>query len=114
MTPAAGHLKFYSSVRIDLRKIETLKKGTDNVGNRVRARVVKNKVAPPFRNAEFDIMFGHGISREGEILDLGVANDAIKKSGAWYMFEEDQLGQGKENSKAFLATIPRLLKRSRR
>jgi len=102
VTPGGRALKFYSSVRIDLRKIDTIKKGTDIVGNRVRARIVKNKVAPPFRNAEFDIMYGHGISREGDIVDLGVANGIIKKSGAWYVFEEDQLGQGRENAKAFL------------
>lgn len=103
VTPGGRALKFYSSVRLDLRKIESLKTGTENVGNRVRARVVKNKVAPPFRNAEFDIMYGKGISREGDILDLGVVNEAVKKSGAWYMFGEDQLGQGRENAKTFLA-----------
>lgn len=103
VTPGGRALKFYSSVRIDLRKIDTIKKGTDIVGNRVRARVVKNKVAPPFRNAEFDIMYGQGISLEGDILDLGVAESIVKKSGAWYMFEEDQLGQGRENAKAFLS-----------
>ncbi|MBU4240160.1 MAG: recombinase RecA [Actinobacteria bacterium] len=103
VTPGGRALKFYSTVRIDLRKIESLKKGNDMIGNRVRARVVKNKVAPPFRNAEFDIMYGEGISIEGDILDLGVANGVINKSGAWYMYEEDQLGQGRENAKAFLA-----------
>ena len=103
VTPGGRALKFYSSVRIDLRKIDTIKKGTDVVGNRVRARIVKNKVAPPFRNAEFDIMYGHGISREGDIVDLGVVHGIIKKSGAWYMFEEDQLGQGRENAKEFLS-----------
>ncbi|MHB8895231.1 MAG: recombinase RecA [Candidatus Geothermincolia bacterium] len=103
VTPGGRALKFYSSVRLDLRKIDTIKKGTDIVGNRVRARVVKNKVAPPFRNAEFDIMYGLGVSKEGDILDLGVGYDVIKKSGAWYMYEEDQLGQGRENAKAFLA-----------
>jgi recombination protein RecA len=103
VTPGGRALKFYSSLRLDLRKIDTIKKGTEIVGNRVRARVVKNKVAPPFRNAEFDIMYGLGISREGDIIDLGVTNGVIKKSGAWYMFEEDQLGQGRENAKAFLS-----------
>lgn len=103
VTPGGRALKFYSSVRLDLRKIDTIKKGTDIVGNRVRARVVKNKVAPPFRNAEFDIMYGYGISKEGDLIDLGVAEGIIKKSGAWYMFEEDQLGQGRENAKTFLS-----------
>ncbi len=103
VTPGGRALKFYSSVRIDLRKIDTIKKGTDIVGNRVRARVVKNKVAPPFRNAEFDIMYGEGVSKEGDILDLGVNYGIVKKSGAWYMYDEDQLGQGRENSKTFLA-----------
>jgi len=103
VTPGGRALKFYSSVRIDLRKIDTIKKGTDITGNRVRARVVKNKVAPPFRNAEFDIMYGQGISREGDILDLGVVGSVVRKSGAWYVFEEDQLGQGRENAKTFLA-----------
>jgi recombination protein RecA len=102
VTPGGRALKFYSSVRIDLRKTDTIKKGTDIVGNRVRARIVKNKVAPPFRNAEFDIMYGTGISREGDVLDLGVGYEIVKKSGAWYMFEEDQLGQGRENAKSFL------------
>lgn len=103
VTPGGRALKFYSSVRLDLRKIDTIKKGTDIVGNRVRARVVKNKVAPPFKNAEFDIMYGLGVSKEGDILDLGVGYGVIKKSGAWYMYEEDQLGQGRENAKTFLA-----------
>lgn len=103
VTPGGRALKFYSSVRIDLRKIDTIKKGTDIVGNRVRARVVKNKVAPPFRTAEFDIVYGEGVSREGDILDLGVSHGVVKKSGAWYMYEEDQLGQGRENAKNFLA-----------
>ncbi|PKQ28629.1 MAG: recombinase RecA [Candidatus Anoxymicrobium japonicum] len=102
VTPGGRALKFYSSVRLDLRKIDTIKNGTDIVGNRVRARVVKNKVAPPFRNAEFDIMYGEGISKEGDILDLGVFYEVVKKSGAWYMYKEDQLGQGRENGKAFL------------
>jgi recombination protein RecA len=103
VTPGGRALKFYSSVRIDLRKIDTIKKGTDIVGNRVRARIVKNKVAPPFRNAEFDIMYGEGISREGDMLELGVFHGIIKKSGAWYVYNEDQLGQGRENAKTFLS-----------
>ncbi len=111
VTPGGRALKFYSSVRLDLRKIDTIKKGTDMVGNRVRARVVKNKVAPPFRNAEFDIMYGEGISLEGDILDLGVENAIVKKSGAWYVFEEDQLGQGRENAKTFLAEHQELSQR---
>jgi len=106
VTPGGRALKFYASVRLDLRKIDTIKKGTDIVGNRVRARVVKNKVAPPFRNAEFDIMYGEGISKEGDILELGVGFGVIKKSGAWYMYEEDQLGQGRENAKVFLLEHP--------
>lgn len=103
VTPGGRALKFYSTVRIDLRKIDTIKKGTDIVGNRVRARIVKNKVAPPFRNAEFDIVYGEGISLEGDILDLGVNYGIVKKSGAWYVYEEDQLGQGRENAKTFLS-----------
>ncbi len=103
VTPGGRALKFYSSIRIDLRKLDSIKKGTDIVGNRVRARVVKNKVAPPFKNAEFDIMYGTGISKEGDILDLGVDFGIIRKSGAWYMYEEQQLGQGRENAKNFLA-----------
>lgn len=102
VTPGGRALKFYSSIRIDLRKLDSIKKGTDIVGNRVRARVVKNKVAPPFKNAEFDIMYGTGISKEGDILDLGVDFGIIKKSGAWYMYEQQQLGQGRENAKNFL------------
>ncbi len=108
VTPGGRALKFYSSVRIDLRKIETLKKGTEMIGNRVRARVVKNKVAPPFRNAEFDIMYGEGISIEGDILDLGVEAGVIKKSGSWYVYNEEQLGQGRDNSKTFLAEHPEI------
>lgn len=102
VTPGGRALKFYSSVRIDLRKIDTIKKGTDILGNRVRARVVKNKVAPPFKNAEFDIVYGQGVSIEGDILDLGVNHNLIKKSGAWYMYNDNQMGQGRENAKMFL------------
>jgi recombination protein RecA len=89
-------------VRIDVRRIESIKQGTDNVGNRVRAKIVKNKVAPPFRVAEFDIMFGSGISREGSLIDVAVEHGIVKKSGAWYTFDGDQLGQGREKAKEFL------------
>jgi recombination protein RecA len=107
-TPGGRALKFYSSVRLDIRRIETLKDGTDNVGNRTRVKVAKNKMAPPFRLAEFDIMFGEGISREGSLLDVAVDEGVVKKSGAWYTFDDDQLGQGRENSKRFLRENPEL------
>ena len=106
VTPGGRALKFYSSVRLDIRRIEAIKDGTDNVGNRVRVKVAKNKMAPPFRLAEFDIMFGQGISREGSLLDVAVDNGVVKKSGAWFTFDEDQLGQGRENSKRFLRENP--------
>lgn len=105
-TSGGKALKFYASVRLDIRRIETLKDGTDSVGNRVRVKVVKNKVAAPFRQAEFDIMFGEGISREGGLIDFGVEQEVVKKSGAWYTFEGEQLGQGKENSRQYLKTNP--------
>ena len=95
-------LKFYASVRIDIRRIETLKIGAEMIGNRVRAKIVKNKVAPPFKEAQFDIMFGQGISREGSLLDVGVDHGIVRKAGAWFTYDEIQLGQGKENSKRFL------------
>jgi recombination protein RecA len=101
-TPGGRALKFYSSVRLDVRRIESLKDGTDVVGNRVRVKVVKNKVAPPFRQAEFDIMYGEGISREGSLLDVGVEEGLIRKAGAWYTYGDDQLGQGRENARTFL------------
>jgi recombination protein RecA len=107
-TPGGRALKFYSSVRLDIRRIESIKEGTDNVGNRVRVKVAKNKMAPPFRLAEFDIMFGHGISREGSLIDVAVEHGVVKKSGAWYTFDDDQLGQGRENSKRFLRENPEL------
>jgi len=102
VTPGGRALKFYSSVRIDLRRLETIKRGDESVGSRVRAKVVKNKVAPPFRSAEFDIMFDKGISREGDLLDLGVEMGLVKKVGAFYSFGETRLGQGRENAKDYL------------
>jgi recombination protein RecA len=101
-TPGGRALKFYSSVRLDIRRIESIKDGVEVVGNRTRVKVVKNKVAPPFRQAEFDIMYGKGISREGSLLDVGVDMGIVKKSGAWYTYEGEQLGQGRENAKQFL------------
>ncbi|MGZ6913560.1 MAG: recombinase RecA, partial [Acidimicrobiia bacterium] len=102
-TPGGRALKFYSSVRLDIRRIESLKDGAEIVGNRARVKVVKNKVAPPFKQAEFDIMYGKGISREGSLLDIGVDLGIVKKSGAWFTYEGEQLGQGRENAKNFLA-----------
>ncbi len=101
-TPGGRALKFYASVRLDIRRIETIKSGTESVGNRVRVKVVKNKVAPPFRVAEFDVMYGEGISREGGLLDVGVAMDVVTKTGAWFTFGESRLGQGREAAKEFL------------
>ena len=106
VTTGGRALKFYASVRMDVRRIDTLKMGGEIVSNRTRVKVVKNKVAPPFKEAEFDIMFGKGISREGDILDLAVANDIVDKSGAWYAYMGDKIGQGRENAKAFLAENP--------
>src|SRR5689334_4713793 len=107
-TTGGKALKFYASVRMDVRRIETLKDGTEAVGNRTRVKVVKNKVAPPFKQAEFDIVYGQGISREGSLIDVGVEQGFIKKSGAWYTYDSDQLGQGKENVRSFLRDNPDL------
>ncbi|MGI8696938.1 MAG: recombinase RecA [Mycobacteriales bacterium] len=107
-TTGGRALKFYSSVRLDVRRIETLKDGTQAVANRTRVKVVKNKVAPPFKQAEFDIVYGEGISREGSLIDVGVEQSIVRKSGAWYTYEGDQLGQGKENARSFLRDNPDL------
>ncbi len=108
-TPGGRALKFYSSVRLDIRRIEAIKDGLEVVGNRTRVKVVKNKCAPPFRQAEFDIMYGKGISREGSVIDLAVDLDIVKKSGAWYTYEGEQLGQGRENAKTFLVENPEIM-----
>jgi recombination protein RecA len=105
-TPGGRALKFYASVRLDIRRIETIKSGTDAIGSRVRVKVVKNKVAPPFRVAEFDVMYGEGISREGGLLDVGVASDVVSKTGAWFTYGDTRLGQGREQSKDFLRQNP--------
>jgi recombination protein RecA len=105
-TTGGKALKFYASVRLDVRRIETLKDGGEAVGNRTRVKVVKNKVAPPFKQAEFDILYGKGVSREGSLIDMGVEHGIVRKSGAWYTYEGDQLGQGKENARKFLLENP--------
>ena len=105
-TTGGRALQFYSSVRLDVRRIETLKDGSDMVGNRTRVKVVKNKVAPPFKQAEFDIIYGQGISREGSLIDLGVETGLVRKAGAWFTYEADQLGQGKENARNYLKKNP--------
>ncbi len=107
-TPGGRALKFYASVRIDIRKIDTIKSGTDVIGSRTRAKVVKNKIAPPFREAEFDIMYGQGISRVGELLDLAVQLDVVKKSGAWFSYGSDRIGQGRDNAKEFIKSHPEI------
>ena len=109
VTPGGRALKFYSSVRIDVRRIEALKDGAEVVGSKTRAKIVKNKVAPPFRQAEFDIMYGKGISREGSLLDMAVEHGIVRKSGAWYTYDGEQLGQGRENSKQFLTDNPEIM-----
>ena len=108
-TPGGRALKFYASVRLDIRRIESLKDGSEVIGNRTRVKVVKNKCAPPFRQAEFDIMYGKGISREGSVIDLGVDLGIVKKSGAWFTYEGEQLGQGREKAKEFLIANPELM-----
>ena len=107
-TTGGRALKFYSSVRLDVRRIETLKQNGEVIGNRTRVKVVKNKVAPPFREAEFDIMFGKGISKEGDILDLAVKENIVNKSGAWFSYNGEKIGQGRENSKIFLQDNPEI------
>jgi recombination protein RecA len=107
-TPGGRALKFYASVRVDIRRIEAIKVGTEAIGNRVRTKIVKNKVAPPFRTAEFDIMFGEGISREGSLLDVAVEHGIVRKAGAWFTYEGEQLGQGREKAKDFLRQNPEL------
>jgi recombination protein RecA len=109
VTPGGRALKFYSSVRLDVRRIEGIKDGADFIGNRVRAKVVKNKVAPPFKVAEFDLMYGTGISKEGSLLDVAVEQGLIRKSGAWFTYKEEQIGQGRENAKAFLSEHPDMI-----
>ncbi len=110
-TPGGNALKFYSSLRLDIRRIAALKKADVLIGNRTRVKVVKNKVAPPFKNAEFDIIYGEGISKLGELLDLGVAQDIVEKSGSWYSYEGDRIGQGRENVRAFLKENPDIAKK---
>jgi recombination protein RecA len=105
-TTGGKALKFYASVRLDIRRIEALKDGTDIVGNRTRVKVVKNKMAPPFKQAEFDIIYGQGISREGSLIDVGVEQGLVRKAGAWYTYDGEQLGQGKENVRTFLRENP--------
>ncbi len=107
-TPGGRALKFYSSVRLDVRRVETIKQGNDMVGNRTKIKVVKNKVAPPFKQAEIDIMYGEGISKEGSIVDIATEMDIIQKSGAWYSYSGERLGQGRENAKQFLKENPHL------
>jgi recombination protein RecA len=109
-TTGGNALKFYASVRLDIRRIGAIKNGEEVVGNQTRVKVVKNKVAPPFREAEFEIMYGAGISRNGEIIDMGVAHGMIEKSGSWYAYKGERIGQGKENAKTYLDTHPAIAK----
>src|SRR5690606_824168 len=108
VTPGGRALKFYSTVRLEVRRIESIKQGNDMVGNRTRIKVVKNKVAPPFKQAEIDIMYGEGISREGSIVDIGVEQDIVQKSGAWFSYDGERLGQGRENAKQYLKDNPQV------
>lgn len=110
VTPGGRALKFYSSVRLDVRRVETIKEGSEAVGNRTKVKIVKNKVAPPFKEAEFDIIYGHGISKEGCILDIGVTLEIVKKSGAWFSYNNQRIGQGRENVKKFLKENPEITK----
>jgi recombination protein RecA len=107
-TTGGNALKFYSSVRLDIRRIGAIKKGEEVLGNETRVKVVKNKLAPPFRKAEFEILYGEGISRLGELIDLGVEHELVKKAGAWYSYGSDRIGQGKENAKAYLKENPQV------
>ncbi|MFO7190588.1 MAG: DNA recombination/repair protein RecA, partial [Pseudomonadota bacterium] len=107
-TTGGNALKFYASVRLDIRRIGSIKKGDEVIGNETRVKVVKNKVAPPFREAVFDILYGEGISREGEILELGVQHDIVEKSGAWYSYKKERIGQGKDNAREFLREHPEI------
>jgi len=107
-TTGGNALKFYSSVRLDIRRIGAIKKGDEIVGNQTRVKVVKNKVSPPFRLAEFEILYGHGISTEGELIDMGVENNLIEKSGSWYSYNGERIGQGKENVRIFLMDNPKI------
>ncbi len=111
VTPGGRALKFYSSVRLDIRRIDSIKDGTDIIGNRIRVKVVKNKVAPPFKSAEFDIMYGKGISKEGSVLDVGTELDIINRSGSWYSYGDERIGQGRENAKLFLTQNPKILEK---
>src|SRR5690606_34391330 len=112
-TPGGRALKFYSSVRLEVRRAEQLKQGNELVGNKTKIKIVKNKVAPPFRTAEVDIMYGEGISQEGEIIDMGAELDIVQKSGSWYSYNEERVGQGRENAKQFLKENPEVLQEIR-
>ena len=110
VTPGGRALKFYSSIRLDVRRIQSIKEGAEVIGNRTRVKVVKNKVAPPFKLSEFDIMYGKGISKEGDILDLASEHDIVNKSGSWYSYAEQRIGQGRENAKKYLIDNPKICK----